>query len=99
MMNWYKVAQTKTIPPIQILSYNYTTNILKVNFNGEKGYTYKVTPDLFYRIKKLLEHHNFSLVSKILRNKAQQEKLNNLKLETKEEQNLILKDLEDRGIW
>jgi len=98
-MNWHKIAQIKTIPTIQILSYNYTTNILKVNFNGGKGYAYKVTPDLFYRIKKLLDHHNFSLVSKILKNKSQQEKLNNLRLETKEEQDLILKDLEERGFF
>jgi hypothetical protein len=98
-MNWYKVAQNNS-QTIQILSYNYTTNTLKVSFNGGKGYSYKnINPSLFYRIKKLLSVHNFSLVSKILKDKSKQEQLNNLRPETKEEQDLILDDLRNKGIW
>lgn len=63
------IKKSQTDSPIDIYSYNKTDEELKILFKNKGPYTYyNVNPDMYNKIKYLINKKNYHAVNKILRN-------------------------------
>lgn len=94
-MSWFKKCQYNPVVPIQISSYNYTYNLLKVLYRGQGPYEYpNVSPFIYNKIANLLRYRNYRAAKKILDNLSPVKNKNDY---TEEEKNQMLDELYERG--